>query len=148
MCIFSNPPPFSSNFSYPLRFRARSLLCTHVRPFGLYKYSYQPAHTSPPSPGPHPTRPPRPPTRSHPTPPGRVKGGDCRGTASGEIGDRGGAPRPGHEGSEPAVRTERVPAAAPTQVRPSGVRRRRAAPARQLPYPRRWTPAAGRMPGT
>ena len=30
-------PPFLSNFSYPRRFRARSLLCTHVRPFGLYK---------------------------------------------------------------------------------------------------------------
>ena len=73
----------------------------------------------------------------HPTPPGRVKGGDCRGTASGEIGGRGGAPRPGREGSDPAVRTERVSAAAPTQVRPSGLRRRRAAPARQLPYPRR-----------
>ena len=39
MCTFSNPPtpPFFSNFSYPRRFRARSLLRTHVRPFGLYK---------------------------------------------------------------------------------------------------------------
>ena len=49
MCIFSNPPPFF--------FGARSLLRTHIRPFGLYKRSYQPAHTSPPAPH-RPTRPP------------------------------------------------------------------------------------------
>ena len=41
------PPQFFSNFSYPTRFGARSLLRTHVHPYGLYKHSYQPAHTSP-----------------------------------------------------------------------------------------------------
>ena len=66
MFIFSNPPPFFSNFPYPLRLRAPSLLCTHVHPFGLYKRSYQTAHTRPPAP--HPTLPARPPTRPRPPP--------------------------------------------------------------------------------
>ena len=75
-CVFSpNPPPFFSNFSYPPRFGARSLLRTHVRPFGLYKRSYQPAHPPPPpahpSPPAHPPGPhPAPPGPSHPAPPG------------------------------------------------------------------------------
>ena len=64
-CVFSPTPTFFSNFSYSLRFGARSLLRTHVRPFGMYKRSYQPAHTSPPAP-PRPTRPP--PGSAHPHP--------------------------------------------------------------------------------
>ena len=82
-CVFSpNPPPFFSNFSYPPRFGARSLLRTHVRPFGLYKRSYQPAHTSPPAPPPaHPAPPgpPRPaPTRPPPGPARPVPPGPAR----------------------------------------------------------------------
>ena len=46
MLIFSNPPPKISNFSYPMLFRARSFLCTHARPFGPYKRSHQPAHST------------------------------------------------------------------------------------------------------
>ena len=42
LCIFSNPPPNSPNFSYPTSFGACSLLCTHVHPCVLlqYKRSY------------------------------------------------------------------------------------------------------------
>ena len=61
MCIFSKPAPFFSSFSCPPRFGARSLLRTHVRPFGLFKRSYQlakPAQQPPPGPpGPHPAPP-------------------------------------------------------------------------------------------
>ena len=45
---FLQPPPFCSNFSIPARFRAGSLLHTHVPPFGLRLY--KPAYTSPPAP--------------------------------------------------------------------------------------------------
>ena len=55
-CVFSPTPPppplqFFSNFSYPPRFGARSLLRIHLRPFGLYKRSYTAR------PAPTPTRP-------------------------------------------------------------------------------------------
>ena len=67
MCIFFNtrPPRFSPNFSF-LRGSGRVLYSAqwrraHVRPFGLYKRSYQPDHTSPPCPPTTgPTRPLRP----------------------------------------------------------------------------------------
>ena len=43
LCVFSpTPPQIFSIFSYPTRFGARSLLRTHVLPFGPYKRSYQP----------------------------------------------------------------------------------------------------------
>ena len=48
--FFKTPHPiFLQLFlsSERVQFGARSLLCTRVRPFGRYKRSYQPAHTSP-----------------------------------------------------------------------------------------------------
>ena len=65
-CVFSsNLPQIFSNVSYPTRFGAHYLLRTHVRSFGLYERSYQPANSSPPCPTPLPTLPtlPRPPPR-------------------------------------------------------------------------------------
>ena len=63
---FLYTPP---KFSLPtLLYRgARSLLRSYIHPFGLYKRSLQPAHTSPP--GPHPA-PPGPPPHPPPGPPG------------------------------------------------------------------------------
>ena len=67
---FSLPPP--PQFLIPILFYpgARSSLCRYIHPFGLYKRSLQPAHTSPPAypPGPTPTRPSTPPP--YPAPPG------------------------------------------------------------------------------
>ena len=70
-CIFSQtppPPPFFSNFSYPPRSGAHSLLCTQLRPFWRYKHSYQQAHTSPPAHPPHPAHQAPPPGPISPAP--------------------------------------------------------------------------------
>ena len=54
--LFSTPPPNFLYLPYSTRIGARSLLRRYIHPFGLYKRSLQPAHTSPPAtpPGPPP----------------------------------------------------------------------------------------------
>ena len=77
MCIISNPPFFFLQIFLSSAIWSAFLIRTHVRPFGLYKRSYQPAHTSPPAPPPGLSAPshlapsaPRPPLAAHPAPSG------------------------------------------------------------------------------